>query len=775
MGMTFAELMDWPPHIQALSDAAAKRGEASQRASDKVQAIVDMSTWQGDAGEAAKDAMKRSAARFDQVGMDAIFLAMHINKAHGESQTLADDIKTFLADAAADPPVIIDPKTNAVTPPDITGKKPEEIQKIINKLKDLQSRASGLIARGENLDAELARVLDEGTGGHTMDQKRITGNDDATQAREDVTKVLNNSANDEERARVTQAMALTPEQQADMDAGRPVQLSSRQQLYLGQMQAQMNGMTVDDIYKAQQDLKTSKNNPISNALQLMSSKQVSFADTGKHVGDTGSTDKLTAGGFEQLPKSVRASIDPDSAAKLGIPMGDHLGQLSTIVKEGDPGLQHGTGLDQKMMDRAANLLHGENSMGLRSSGPFDSTLQQVFESAGRDHVVDHDLLVGDKGKQFFNDLSHHTFPDNGKSAGGLMSWTHDSALVGKNEFGHYVSADEARISGETAHAYASYAAEDKGLLTLKDDDGNTHTLGQTSPELVKGMAHGLMPYAAMIGGAEKDNGIFPNTPGFDHSFDDKTDIDSGKMPKAKALLSVLNTNTDAGKEIDGALYVESAIASDHFASTTHDGTGGAVGDLDKAARMRALADLGINQAADASTNNKATDAYQHAKDVYEMKQLAYDTGAKGLSALVGAAEGPAGTIGGPAIDIAANAMKSSIVGDPPDPASTTHTSTPEISTGNAQAQVIDSLLSRGVLTPEQVNQAVPNALVPPDASHSTWHLKNWQEMGYRSSDNYHTMTDKIMNGPVAGLGIPGLSGRGTDFQTEYRRVITSTP
>lgn len=103
MGMTFAELMDWPPHIQALSDAVAKRGEASQRASDKVQAIVDMSTWQGDAGEAAKDAMKRSAARFDQVGMDAIFLAMHINKAHGESQTLADDIKTFLADAAADP------------------------------------------------------------------------------------------------------------------------------------------------------------------------------------------------------------------------------------------------------------------------------------------------------------------------------------------------------------------------------------------------------------------------------------------------------------------------------------------------------------------------------------------------------------------------------------------------------------------------------------------------------------------------------------------------
>nr|WP_235675352.1 hypothetical protein [Mycobacteroides abscessus] len=102
--MTLAELQEWPPHIKALADAASKRGDASQQAADKVQAIVGMSTWQGDAGEAARDAMKRSAARFDNAGFEALYVAMHANKAHGESQTLADDIKTFLADAAADPP-----------------------------------------------------------------------------------------------------------------------------------------------------------------------------------------------------------------------------------------------------------------------------------------------------------------------------------------------------------------------------------------------------------------------------------------------------------------------------------------------------------------------------------------------------------------------------------------------------------------------------------------------------------------------------------------------
>lgn len=86
MGMTLAELQEWPPHIKALADAASKRGDASQQAADKVQAIVDMSTWQGDTGDAARDAMKRSAARFDNAGFEALYVAMHANKAYGESQ-----------------------------------------------------------------------------------------------------------------------------------------------------------------------------------------------------------------------------------------------------------------------------------------------------------------------------------------------------------------------------------------------------------------------------------------------------------------------------------------------------------------------------------------------------------------------------------------------------------------------------------------------------------------------------------------------------------------
>ncbi|MGC7317326.1 hypothetical protein RA986_20300, partial [Mycobacteroides abscessus subsp. massiliense] len=310
MGMTLAELQEWPPHIKALADAASKRGDASQQAADKVQAIVDMSTWQGDAGDAARDAMKRSAARFDNAGFEALYVAMHANKAYGESQTLADDIGAFLAYAAAPPKVDIDPKTNAVTPPDISGLNKEQLQKVIDKLKDLQQRVTGLVARGEMLDDSLARVLDEGTGGHTMAQKQIAEGT-PEQAERDVHDVLAGTATEEQKARVQAASVLSPEQVADRDAGRPVQLTRSQQQVLGQLQAQMNGMSVEDIHRAEQRLGNNKS-IIGNALQMMGSNQYGYAKTELRPGAQGSTTELTTGGYDKLPTSVQNVLNDKS-------------------------------------------------------------------------------------------------------------------------------------------------------------------------------------------------------------------------------------------------------------------------------------------------------------------------------------------------------------------------------------------------------------------------------------------------------------------------------
>ncbi|OAT69706.1 hypothetical protein AWB85_20180 [Mycobacteroides immunogenum] len=786
MRMTLDELQKWPPHIKALADAASKRGDASQGASGKVQAIVDISTWQGDAADAAKDAMKRSAARFDNAGFEATYVAMHANKAYGDSQALADDIGKFLADAAAPPKVEIDPKTNAVTPPDIKGKTPDDIQKIINKLKDLHSRVTGLIARGEMLDDDLARVLDQGTGGHTLAQKQLS-EETPQQAQQDVHDVLAGTATDEEKARVQAASTLSPEQIEDRDAGRPVQLTRSQQLVLGQMNDQMKGMSIEDIHRAERRLGDNKS-IVGNALQMMGSNQYAFARS-ERPGEQGSTDKLATGGFNELPTSVQNLLNDKNAelyhyAPLEHGMGHtllrddttlgNLDRLSDVIKDGDAGFQHGTELDKKLMQRGADILHFENQNQDSYHGPADSTIQNIFSSAGRDHIVDHDMMVGTDGnggnynKQFLQDVTHHVYPDGGTAAGNLMSWTHDSAHEGPG-----VSIEQAKLSGETAHAYASYLADDKDLAKLPttDHEGASHgglkTLGQVSPGLVQGMAEGLMPYSASIGGGSHD--ILGHTPGFDQALDSNDDVRNGHLLKAKALVGILNTDHTAGEMINGALYADSIRETHHYADTVKADGHGDAGDLNAAGRFRGLADASLASANDMNHNAETATA----KSVYEQKAAAYGYAQKILSGLGGAATGEIGGLGGPALDIAGEALKTSIIGSPPE-GQLADTRSPNMAPGDGQAHLINAFLSQGVLQPNQipddmrVNARYDDPAHPLD--HDVWRVKTSQEleaaMGDRyDPDSYSTEIGKIM------VQLPGQDVSGTKVETSYNNTV----
>jgi len=782
MGMTLAELQEWPPHIKALADAASKRGDASQQASGKVQAIVDISTWQGDAADAAKDAMKRSAARFDNAGFEAMYVAMHANKAYGDSQALADDIGKFLADAAADPPVAIDPKTNTVTPPDITGKKPAEIQKIIDKLKDLHSRVTGLIARGEVLDDDLARVLDQGTGGHTLAQKQLS-EETPQQAQQDVHDVLAGTATDEEKARVQAASTLSPEQVADRDAGRPVQLTRSQQLVLGQMNDQMKGMSIEDIHRAERRLGDNKS-IVGNALQMMSSNQYAFAKS-ERPGEQGSTDKLATGGFNELPTSVQNALNDKSPGynyvsqgpgQGTVPVTDgsilgNLDRLSDVIKDGDPGLQHGTELDQKLMQRGADILHFENENHSAHQGPADSTIQNIFSSAGRDHIVDHNMIVNLDGKpneQFLGDLTHHQFTDGGKAAGSLMSWTHDSAHVGPG-----VSQEQAQMSGETARAYASYIADHKELNALPATDnqglgsGGVKTLGQLNPGLVQGIAYGLAPYAGVIAGG--DPAIVGATPGFDKPFDTDDSIGNGSMPHAKALFKVLDTDATAATTLGSALYGDSILATNHYAEAVKQFGTGPIGDLDQAGRFRGLADAGLAAGNDAQHNAASVTAEKNAKDLQTLKELAYGS----ITKILPIPEDLTTPFG-----VLADGLKPTIVGSLPDPSQLANSTVPNMNPANGQQALLSAYVATGVLRPEQFP---PNMLVPVGPDHPgamrVGTLAELQAMRLPdgslanpslSMDGYHTRVNEVLR------QVPGEAGSAEPLVDAYNNAVKTT-
>jgi hypothetical protein len=159
----------WPAEIKTVADAAIQRAKASRDAAINVQSIVDISTWEGSAGDAARDAMTRSATKFEKSGLEALALAAGANQAHEEALHVAQMIDELTADAHAsangEPAMDIDLSTNTVIAPDTGYMTDDAAAKAAQKAARLQGEISTILAAGEAVDSDLARVIAYGTGG----------------------------------------------------------------------------------------------------------------------------------------------------------------------------------------------------------------------------------------------------------------------------------------------------------------------------------------------------------------------------------------------------------------------------------------------------------------------------------------------------------------------------------------------------------------------------------------------------------------------------------
>ncbi|MEN4475565.1 hypothetical protein [Mycolicibacterium cosmeticum] len=167
--MTLAELLMWPAEIETVVQAATQRAKASREAAFNVQAIIDISTWEGTSGDAARDALKRSATKFEKSGLEALALAAGANQAHEESLSVAKMIDNLTDDAHSssngEPSVEIDLNSNQVIPPNTAYMSDEAAAKSAQKVARLQGKIASILAAGEALDSDLARVIAFGTGG----------------------------------------------------------------------------------------------------------------------------------------------------------------------------------------------------------------------------------------------------------------------------------------------------------------------------------------------------------------------------------------------------------------------------------------------------------------------------------------------------------------------------------------------------------------------------------------------------------------------------------
>ncbi|TFV59493.1 hypothetical protein E4P42_08815 [Mycobacterium sp. PS03-16] len=318
--------------------------------------------------------------------------------------------------------------------------------------------------------------------------------------------------------------------------GQP--LSPEQGSYLSQMQAQQHGMSVDRLREVEQRLGDHKD-IIGDSWQLVSDPDVTFPKTETEVGALDDPSVPVKGGFDQLPKDVRDTLEAPGSA--GAP---RLEQIAAIVKDGDDRFQTSTEIDRGLLRKTADIMEspGWQQSAEEATLPddrrpqvLDPLVSNVFDAVAPDHQAIHSAIAGGSSgiegvdpDEFMEGITHRAWIDNGEAAGNLFEWTAST------------TGPDGQIAAETAQKYATYLANHgPELLNLP---GNQQ-IGELNPELVKSFATGLQPYQlAMVG-----EGVEP------HGFQPLEDLGSD-MQVTKQLFSVIDSNEDAAREFNKAAY-----------------------------------------------------------------------------------------------------------------------------------------------------------------------------------------------------------------------------
>jgi hypothetical protein len=526
------------------------------------------------------------------------------------------------------------------------------------------------------------------------DLQGVKGDDDKKDLRpEDMEDLVHKAVVDGDQQSADKVRELlngiTPEQLGPNSNAHP--LDPVQAELVGQMQAQMKGMSMEDLNGARDRLGANKD-ILANGLQVMSNPNVSYPrhdgdgaevvpanigyplpNRGVLPGDTGALpdgvqNTLNQGGHFLGPPEPTAGYpgsqtDLEGSARESA--ADNMKSLANIVGDGDQRFQQGTALDRGMMSNAKDWLSSQASPdGQKHWG--DDVVQRVFETAGHDTVVDHDMFTSDKS--FTHDVLTHEWQDDGKSARTLTDWIPQTA-----------HSDDPLVNaraGETASALADYLGDPANKQTLMDITTASHpnmSMGQLNPELTQSLAQAMSPYVDEMAGRDLDG-----TSGW-HAIDGKSDL---SYPHAANVFAALGTDSGAATILDTRSATVQQDFINQYANSviSHDGpVDGAA--MEAAGRLKGITDQG----AFLSELSTHSDEAEARKAAYERLSANYDL-AKDMAGFVPTA--------GPALTLHADLMKEAILGPPP-PGSADTGQTPIESSEAMKSALASTFMAQG--------------------------------------------------------------------------------
>ncbi|WP_328350439.1 hypothetical protein OG976_15875 [Mycobacterium sp. NBC_00419] len=732
MGITLADLERWDAGaVRSVADAATERAHDTRAAAHDLGAIMNRLVWEGETYESAmakartiSSELEKHADECDQAANAVRSAASEVESIKAEwsrIQHMADrwSITIDVADGALHYPTPADPQARA------------EIEHHVQIVHDA---IVDLLRRADSTDQHLSAAVN----GAISDMADALGTDhiDSPQdAQQTVEQAL--AGNRDAAAQVKSVLdSITADQRAGKAPLTPMQAS-----VLSQLQAQQHGMSIDALNTAEQGLGDSRG-IIGDSWQLMSDPNIHFPKTELTPGALDDPKTMGAGGFGQLPAKVQSVLSSKGMSNL-----NEMGKLTNIVKDGNPLLRQGTALDRTMLNKATEMMDSPTFAGTTiadrggSSGIINDgrpIALDVLATAGQDHLAVHDVVRDSAyADRFMKGATSTDWSDGGKAAGAMFSWTGDA-----------VNGPDAKLAAETASAYGSYVGHhEQELLHM----GGNQTLGQMNPELVQGLSHGLAPYIPDI--AELSEGRHP---GFAVP-DTAGDAQSGNMPVAKGIFSVLSTDQEASAYFNGQTGHAAVDAQMDYADDFKNGADMSSNNhrLRDSMTLQGLVDSGIHNATDAAGIND--DAKTAA--AYAAKKSAYDLAFGGLDAA-----------GVPGTDLVSNAFAQALIGEQPAAKWDAH-AVPDLDIGQGEQQVLNALAQSGVpirgLPDEFLSAPDPGNPDAPRRILSFEEYSSLREDQVLPSSKYNDVIKAAMN---ATLGESVVNGVDDQLTTRFNAV-----
>jgi hypothetical protein len=402
---------------------------------------------------------------------------------------------------------------------------------------------------------------------------------------------------------------------------------------VGQMQAQMSDMSMAEV-NAARDRLGDQRDALSNAMQVMSNPNVEYP---RHDGDgpqvvpsapggplpndgvlPGDTGALPAGVQQVL--NERGDFNGPPAPAVGYPgtqtdyegaerqrAGENLKNLADIVGDGDPRFQQGTALDREMMSNAKDWLAAQESPDGRSQEHWgDEVVERVFDTAGRDTVVNHDMLTGDK--DFMQDVLTHEWQDNGQSASTLTDW------ISRDAYSSEPAVNER--AEQAASAIADYLGDPANKDVLMNNSTGSQpnmSLGQMNPELTQSLAQSMSPYVDEMAGRPLDTST---------GWTAKDGEANVAYPHAAHVLGVLGTDPTAAGVLDARAASVQGTYINEYAGSVIDSNGQSSNSaaMEAAGRLKGIWDEGAYM----SVLDTESDAAQARLAAYERMKTNYD-------------------------------------------------------------------------------------------------------------------------------------------------------